>query len=599
MKNKKLFALGLAIAMVLSTVGCGSNGEPAGSKTEEGNVSSSKEEKDLSWLNADGTLPLVDEGTEKTLHILVQRISGVPTDIEEVWMYKFIEEFMNINLEVETFTSYNRNEMLTLAFAADDLPDVIIGGGFTPAELLKYGAEEGQIIELSPYMNETYMPNLSYHISQYPSIPDNWTDGEGNVWSFGYVSDMGDISQGIQFMMANYKCLEDIGREYPETLDELYDVMVEMKEFYGDDFYPLGGCYAAYDPSPYILNALGYVCEGSGIYVSKRNGEVVLPIADREVFGEYLTFMNKCYKAGLMHPDFFTMSGPTAEAIQAEGKNFIWAGSPSGAVNAETGKRELDKSDWWGARILTSDFNDTKQWPQVGLSTPGGFVITRECEEPELACTFVDWFYNSVHYGILHSGPRKDVCPEEWFMGMTEGGLVYEIHGDTGFEAEAEAMGLTEGDYTDRYMKLFMNAQIGTVMSSPYEFIGCEMEYEPIRSRQHVIDYSTMTEQEAHDDVLGWVNGDWALTCVAVSQTLGKYITTDVVGQVYLDGDVAIEVQDIEVPVRGMAKQEIAKFIVGKRSLDTLDAYFDEIEKIGAQRVVEAYKEALAGRDAN
>lgn len=591
MKFKKLFALGLSIAMVLTTIGCGNNGEEVGGNSEgnQGGESSVTEEKDLSWLNSDGTLPIVKEGTEKTLRLLVQRVSATTTDIEDVWMYKFIEEFMNINLEVETFLADNRNEMLTLAFAADELPDVIIGGGFNTSELMKYGLKEGQIIDLSPYINETYMPNLSWLISQYPSITNPWTDSEGHIWSTGYVSDMGDASQGIPFVMADYDCLEDIGREFPETLDELYDCMLEMKKLYGDDFYPLGGCYALYDPSVYILNALGYICEGPGIYVGKRNGEVVFPIADREVFGEYIKFMHNCYKEGLIHPDFFTMSGPTADAIKAEGKNFIWAGTVS-----ELDEEAAKTSGWWGARPLTSDFNDTKQWPQSNLSTAGGFVVTRECEDPELACALVDFFYNNTGYVLLHTGPQKDVSPEEWYMGMTEGAYVQEIHGKSGLEEEAEAKGMEEADYVDNYFKMFMNAQIGSVMSTPYMFLNARTEYEPISSRQYVFDYET--EEEARADELGWITGGWALSCLAVSKTLGPYNTTDVVGQCYLEPDVAEMVADIEVPLRGFAKQEIAKFVVGKRSLDTLDAYFDELEKIGVQTVVDAYAAAVANR---
>lgn len=588
MKHKKIFALGLSIAMVLSTIGCGSNAENKEGKNEEQSQTggtSVVEGKDLSWLNSDGSLPIVNEGTEKTLRILMQRESGIPTDIEDVWLFKFIEEFMNINLEVETFHSGNRNEKITLAFAADTLPDIIIGGGFNTGELMKYGANEGQIIDLSPYVNETYMPNLSYHISNFPEITKPWTDGEGNIWSLGYVADFEDSSQGIQFVMADYKCLEAIGREYPETLEELYDVMLEMKAHYGDDFYPLGGCYAGNDPSQYILSALGYVCEGAGIYTSYRNGEVVFPVADREVFGEYIKFMSKCYENGLIHPDFFTMSQPTAEAIMVEGKNFIWPGSVSSY-------NEDGTTDWWGARVLTSEFNDTKVWCQAPLSISGGFVVTRECEDPELACAFVDWFYNAVGYSLLHSGPKKDLCPEEWYLDMTEGALVYEIHGETGMEAEAEAAGMTETDYVNRYFKMFMNAQIGSVMNTPNMFVDCLTTYEPIHSRQQVIDYADMTEEEARQDPLGWINGGWALTCLATSQTLGKY-NTPAVGQVYMPQEVSEEIQDLEVPLRGYAKREIAKLVVGKRSLDTLDAYFDEMEKLGAPRVVEAYKEAM------
>ena len=134
---------------------------------------------------------------------------------------------------------------------------------------------------------------------------------------------------------------------------------------------------------------------------------------------------------------------------------------------------------------------------------------------------------------------------------------------------------MEEADYVDNYNKMFVNSQIGTVMPTPYMFLNARTEYEPIRSRQYVFDYET--EEEARADELGWVTGGWALTCLAVSKTLGSYITTDVVGQCYLESDVAEMVADIEVPLRGFANQVIAKFVVCKRSLDTLDAYFDEL----------------------
>ena len=70
MKFKKLFALGLSIAMVLTTIGCGNDEGTVSGNSEEnqgGESSVVEEAKDLSWLNSDGTLPIVKEGTEKTL----------------------------------------------------------------------------------------------------------------------------------------------------------------------------------------------------------------------------------------------------------------------------------------------------------------------------------------------------------------------------------------------------------------------------------------------------------------------------------------------------------------------------------------------------
>ena len=114
MKNWKRFtALGLTAVMLCGMlVGCGNSKDVDSSKTkqtaEQESAGQQTEESqetvnELAWLNSSQTLPLVEEGTEKTLRIYV----NMPTDSpepEDTWFYKFIENAMNINLEVTKFT---------------------------------------------------------------------------------------------------------------------------------------------------------------------------------------------------------------------------------------------------------------------------------------------------------------------------------------------------------------------------------------------------------------------------------------------------------------------------------------------------------------
>ena len=120
---------------------------------------------------------------------------------------------------------------------------------------------------------------------------------------------------------------------------------------------------------------------------------MVLPAADREAYGAYLTFMKKLYEEELIHPDFFTMDINTAEATFKEGRFGTWDSMVSLYTN--------DVSPWWGAIPLTSEYNNTAQWPvRANASSCGQGVVTSACEEPELACAFLDWFYTYHNYFV-------------------------------------------------------------------------------------------------------------------------------------------------------------------------------------------------------
>ena len=125
-KRKQLLSLALAGSMLLALTACGNQDSPEASasdvsastkeSTEKTVENSSEPVNELDWLNTDGDRPLVKEGTEKTLSIYVQSTAdhGKP---EDSWLYKYITEELNVNLEFTTYTKENMTEFLSLAFA--------------------------------------------------------------------------------------------------------------------------------------------------------------------------------------------------------------------------------------------------------------------------------------------------------------------------------------------------------------------------------------------------------------------------------------------------------------------------------------------------
>ena len=600
MKNWKRFAaLGLSGAMLLSLAGCGNQGSEETSKSQskaENTAASSesaaqpsdKPENELSWLNTSGDLPIVEEGTKKTLSMYIRMNADAPAP-EEIWLYDFIEQAMNIDIEVTKFTDSNASEVLSLAFASGDLPDMIIGGGFSTADLVKYGAVEEQIIDLAPYINETYMPKLSAIFEEKPEYKTPFTDADGKVWSLGFITAADDREQ-VSRVFLNYDWLEECNLEVPETLDEFTEALRAFKNL-GDDIVPLGGSYIYNNPMNYILNAFGYVTNSpNGLEIALRNGKVVLPVADREAYGDFLTYMNMLYTEGLIHPDFFTMDSSTTTAVMSEGRNGFFSQAPFVFTD--------DFNEWWGALPLTSDWNDTAQWPIMNSAVKfGQAVVTSACEEPELAAAFMDWFFDTAEGSYYEDESMSGV---DWTsyelstVGPLASGNSDYLLGISGAKAYADNEWTishidqvenpneynSNADYIQKKIQLWNYFVLGTNLTTDYSQVKRN-------SNPSTFDISTYDNPaDAREDI----TSGQAHFELALQETVCKYSTSEVFpSSVYFDADTQTELSNLLVVINDYAKNETAKFITGARSLDELNDYFDEIERLGALDYVKAY----------
>lgn len=595
MKNWKRFtALGLAVVMLCAMItGCGDSKKSDSSSAQQSTEKQSSAQQsaqqseeqaeavnELAWLNSSQTLPLVAEGTEKTLSIYVKMPTDSP-EPEDTWFYQFIEDAMNINLEVTKFTEDNQSEFISLTMASGELPDLIIGSGFGTSSLVKYGKVEGQLMDMAPYLNETYMPNLTAIYEENPELKSAIQDAEGHVWSFGSINNGADC-QSINRIFINHSWLEECGLDTPETLDEFLEVMRAFKKM-DENNYPIGGNYANRSPLDYILNAFGYLIVSgntNGMTIAMRNGEVVLPVADREAYGAFLTFMKTCYDEGLIHPDFFTMDKSTTEAVMAAGQNGLFPQAPFLFTQ--------DYREWWGALPLTSEYNDTPQWPfNAGAVSCGGVVVTSACEEPELAATFIDWFYTYKNYRTSTQGANADYESDY-------------LYGFGGWSYDEETKTYTYWDtLKEDYSFPTLNAYVNTVKMWDYSLIG-KSSYDESAIYEVDPEWWFLDEEELKqlDNVadLRW-DEEFLPTgqrhyMYSLETTVAQYVTTEVYPAIaYMSEEQTERASNLYVAIKEYAAQEMSKFITGTRSLDELDDYFDEIERLGATEYVQIYKD--------
>ena len=560
------------------------NSETPSKTTQVASQDTAEAEGEFDWLNTDSTFPVVKEGTEKTLKIFVNQnaANGAP---EDSWFCSYLVDKTNLNFEFTTFTDANRNEFLSLAFASGELPDIIIGANFTTSELIKYGATNGQIIDIAPYVNETYMPNLSAIYEEHPEYMDAVRDAEGRIWSVGFISNA-DERGYIQRVLMNYDWLDQCGLEVPTTLDDFLDAMRAFKEA-GLAEYPVGGSKALDDPGNYILNALGYVgADSTADNICLRNGKVVLPYADREAFGEYLKVMNQMYTEGLIHPDFYTMDAVTTKAYLAEGVGFL--------NNAPYQYMPNTYNEFWAALPLTSSVNDTATWYRRDAVNYGKVVITSACEEPEMAANFLDCFYSMDEYlyRLAWSGPKSllvkdidettdpiaDILYGEEVTKNEKGSWFYKKYNDNPNAYSNET------DYLYKHINIWGTSILGVDgwafdPGNPYMYVGES-------------DWSTFTDQDELRAAVAALNDGTKSFRVAVQVELTPYLAAEEYPKaVYLDESTTNELMNLATAMNEYAEQEIAKFVTGARALTDkeLDDYFNTLDGLGASRYVQVY----------
>lgn len=594
MKHRtRILSFLLAVVMLFSLCACTAKEDPSTTTPEQPAAPSDAQGSDASdattgalpaYLHP-GQAPLTDEPITLRIAVLC---SDATTDPEATYTYKLLEEGLGIDVELEYFYNASRDESVSMMMASGDLPDLIIGAKLTPEELSRYGEVEGMFLDMAPYLNEENAPNLSKFYGENPQYLTELTNQNGKVYSLGGIFVDADAWQS-QRMYYNYDMLEAMGyTDVPETLDEFMQMLRDMKAYgeeQGQTIVPFGGNYADYNPMHLILNALGYNRSGdqAAIYhetdIMLRDGQVVMPAYDREVFPTYLETLHTMYTEGLMEQDYYTMDGDTTTAHLTSGMYGVFYQVPGVFGGVEFG------SQWWGGKPLTSAYNDTPFWPNYTGQVVGQYVISADTAYPELCVAVADFFYGPNHMLCLQ-GPS---CNDTEFLLGFDGFRYYPEYLDTSwdeFEENPNAYGSII-DYMAQKFWLWDNMSFYIKYSTDFydengNFIGQKYE----------VSGDTMMEQAAVRKEYATFDQQY---CAAQQFTWGQYLTDEFSPvTVYFDEETSLRVAELKTLIEEYAQQEIAKFVIGDRDLSEVDAFFNELESLGADEYIGYYVDYYA-----
>lgn len=542
------------------------------------------------WLNTETAYPAVKEGgPDVTVSILTTRNSTATNDIEDVWFGKYLEEVMHVDLELEQ--TLETQQRISLMFASNDLPDLVWGIGLSNSDVMMYGEEEGMLLNWNDLLTEELMPNAVKAMEDYPDAFAASTTPAGNIYTLPMISgsryhaNTGSFSCTIR-MYVNQDWLDACGLTVPTTLDEYLNMLRAFKEKdpmgLGENNIPLIGNQNK--DKEFVWNALGFIgtatnCWGTSFAIKDR--QVALPCYTEEA-KEFIRFYNTLYTEGLISPDYFTLDQTAARGLMASGVCGVLGDSTLAAVGDNW-------QPWVALAPLTSDVNDTSVASMNSPYQTGILYASADTEHPEVLARIVDYLYSDEGALLYFYGPMKDgdaplLGVDGWTM--TDTGAV-----TTEKVTNGEFTDISE--YTYQYIKFYSSApgrfdrysqEAARMAGVPYTG-----EIIPITDKLTGAVMESLVMDAVTDDNN---DGHWRTT---QAEAMVNNLTSIRLPSVYLSAEESQRVADLSTVINDYVTSETAKFIVGARPLDELDAYFAELKDLGIEEYIDIYTNAWAG----
>ncbi len=352
-------------------------------------------------------------GEDGTLTVGIPMNSNI-SDYNNNAFTKYLEENTGVKIKFKAYSNKSTEYVQQIALQASTknqkLPDVLIGFKDLGRRNVSNYGEDGYFLDLTDLI-EKYADNYKEHYNALSNdvktlIKRNCSSMESDaIYAMPQVENV-KIDNFDSLMFINQTWLDKLGLKAPTTIDELYNVLQAFKtqDPNGNgqaDEIPMLGKTMTID---YILNAYTYFEEGERYNYEK--GKVFAAYTTDE-YREGLKFLNKILSEGLYSDLSFTVTASTElknmnTPASGVAKVGIIQGHPS--VYMDTSNAVLDQ---YVALGPLSDMTGKGGYMVVKdtIVKPGA-MITKDCENTELAMKFLDFFYNDETITRMRHGEK-------------------------------------------------------------------------------------------------------------------------------------------------------------------------------------------------
>ena len=563
MKTKRLTALLLVCCMLMAVLaGCGgeesSTPAAAASGDETAAVSQNAVEAasapdaakapEASAVEDDGfayeplTYPL-EEGGSFTYYMIkdLGQASNL-ADWNDHPMLQVIQDKTGIAIEIQAVSQTNGSDLMNLMLASQDYPDMIesmsYNTGFAAA------MDDDVVLEVTDMLQEN-APDYYKLLTDTPAYKKAVATDDGRIGIFASIT---EGKRGPEDgLMINQDWLDECNLEAPVTFDDMEEVLTAFKNKYDltDPLYMVGDGVLDNDQlsaSFGVALKFNSITGEGGFYVDE-NGEIQFGYT-QEGYREYVTLMNDWYKKGLLSSDFLSN---TTDYMNDDLIGEI-ASQETGIFSRGDGLIDMLRNISGSNLVALADpvvnegdvihLGNAEPLP----STARGVVITTGCEEPELCCQFLNWWY-------------------------TEDGFLAGTYGEEGVSFEFDENG------DPQYTEMMTSTEGKNLSAQKIDYCG---------PMQLLIDGTT--PEASFSEIAQEAPEVWG------SNKDGAYAIPD---PVELSADEGDDFNTYFSDIATLCRQYTVEFITGSRDLSEIDTFQAQLEDMGVQNCCDIKQAAL------
>lgn len=507
----------------------------------------------------DEQFPLAEE------KVTIEVFAGIRPFVKDYETNKFTkwyEDMTNVHIEWDVVQENIIEEKRNIMLATGDYPDILLNSHIDAGQIDIYG-KQGVFIPLN-----NLIENHSFYFKKIlkakPWVKDIITSEDGNIYSLPMINEC--YHSKYQQKMWIYKpWLDKLGLDIPETTEEFYQVLKAFKteDPNGNgkkDEIPLSGATKGWRTNIDGFLMCSFIYNPSGNRLFLNDGKVTASFVQPK-WQEGLKYLNKLYEEGLLYPETFTQDNKQLKKLGENPDVPILGAAPAGWFGVFT--QNKGESGRYKEYVAVPPLKGPDGYQSSFYNPYGGyagkFLITSDCENPELAFKWADWFYSlQGTLRSIHGSPG-----EQWdWADPDEKGI-------NGQPAIFKTL-LTHGQMQNNNWN----------QSNP--------TFRPEEFRQ-----GRVWDGDPYDI-------ERRLYLETKNKYEGKELKDSFMPPLSFTEDELLEVEDLRVAINNYVEESIAAFVTGHRDIEKeWDSYLTELKNIGLERYIELYQFAYERRYGN
>lgn len=345
---------------------------------------------------AEGSL-LSDEVVE--LRVMRDENPSQPIKADTISLQTVLEK-TNVKLIIEAPPKASYADKKSVLIATDDMPDIMY---VDFADVQSY-ARDDMFVNLSEQREN--MPNLFALLDANPSMKVSHTV-DGQFYSAPTLFRANpDAARSGQLINIRVDLLEKYGLATPTTWDELLDVLVALKEkepnLIGMTNRKAGNTTATRKLLDCIAYPLG---SHSTMYYDHDLGGTWIYGPAHENFKAVLTYLNKMWEAGVLDPDYASMTKDLWTEKLSSGQAVCTVDNDGVVRNFNVALQTIDpNAEIAVIPTLTNSLGQTRNMYYAENRPANAWVISASSDKIDLAVKFLDWCYSDEGTDVLNLG---------------------------------------------------------------------------------------------------------------------------------------------------------------------------------------------------